>query len=85
MIHGMNMHLEDAIIALSLRIMFLSNGKIGQEGPSIVMEDLEHWLEFMISADFLLEAPQVSFLMCTLEILQNLFVVQVLALNFLLS
>ena len=52
MISGMNTLLKDAIIALSLRNMFLSTGKIGHEGPSIVLEDLEHWFEFTISADF---------------------------------
>ena len=52
MISGMNTLLEDGIIALSLRNMFLGISKIGHEGPSIVMEDLEHWLQFVISADF---------------------------------
>ena len=33
----------------------------------------------------MLEAPQVPFIMCTLEIPQKIFAVQVLALNFLLS
>ena len=44
MISGVNTLLEDVIIALSLRNMFLSIGKIGCEGPSTVLEDLEHWL-----------------------------------------
>ena len=35
MISGMSTLLEDVIIALSLRNMFLSIGKIGHEGPSI--------------------------------------------------
>ena len=52
MISGANTLLEDVIIALSLRNMFLSIGKIGHEGPSIVLEDLEHWFEFMIGTDF---------------------------------
>ena len=52
MIGGANMPLEDAIIALSLRNMFLSISKIGHEEPSIVLEDLENWLEFMIGTDF---------------------------------
>ena len=52
MISAVNMLLKDVIIALSLRNMFLSIGKIGHEGPSIVLEDLEHWGEFTISADF---------------------------------
>ena len=52
MISGVNMLLEDAIIALSLRDMFLSICKICHEGLSIVLKDLEHWFEFMIGADF---------------------------------
>ena len=52
MISGMNMLLEDAIIVLTLRNMFLSVGKIGHEGPSILLEDLELWLEFAIGRDF---------------------------------
>ena len=44
--------LKDAIIALSLRNMFLTIGMIGWEGPSIVLEDLEHWFGFAIGADF---------------------------------
>ena len=52
MISGLNMLLEDVIIMLSLRNMFLSIGKIGHEGPSIILEDLENWLEFMIGTDF---------------------------------
>ena len=51
MVSGTNMLLEDANIVLSLRNMFLSIGKIGHEGPSTVLEDLEDWLEFVISAD----------------------------------
>ena len=52
MISGMNMLLKDMIIVLSLRNMFLGIGKIGCEGPSIVLEDLEHWFEFAIGEDF---------------------------------
>ena len=52
MTSGANMLLEDAIIVLSLRNMFLSIGEIGHEGPSTILEDLENWLEFVISADF---------------------------------
>ena len=52
MISVMNTLLEDVIIALSLRIMFLSIGKIGHEGPSTVLEDLENWFEFAIGTDF---------------------------------
>ena len=52
MISGLNMLFKDAIIALNLRSMFLSIGKIGHEGPSTVLEDLEHWFEFAISTDF---------------------------------
>ena len=52
MISGANMLLKDAIIVLNLRNMLLSVGKIGHEGPSIVLEDLEHWFEFVIGADF---------------------------------
>ena len=49
MISGMDMLLKDVIIALNLRNMFLSIGKIGHEGPSIVLEDMEHWFEFTFS------------------------------------
>ena len=52
MISGVNMLLEDAIIALSFRNMFLSISKIGCEGPSTILEDMENWLEFMISTHF---------------------------------
>ena len=52
MINGMNILLKDAVIVLSLRNMFLSIGKISHEGPSIVLEDSEHWFEFMIGTDF---------------------------------
>ena len=52
MISGMNILLEDVIIVLSLRNMFLSVGKIGHEGPSPILEDLENLLEFMISTHF---------------------------------
>ena len=52
MISGSNMLLKHVVIVLSLRNMFLSIGKIGHEGPSIVLEDLEHWFEFAIGADF---------------------------------
>ena len=52
MVSSANMLLKDVIIALSLRNMFLSIGKIGYEGPIIVLEDSELWFEFVISADF---------------------------------
>ena len=52
MISGVNVLLKDAINALSLRDMFLSIGKIGHEGPSIILEDLKNWFEFVISTDF---------------------------------
>ena len=52
MISGADTLLEDAIIVLSLRNMFLSIGKIGHEGPSIILEGLENWLEFAISTNF---------------------------------
>ena len=52
MISGMNMFFKDTIIALSPRNIFLSIGKIGHEGPSIILEDLEHWFEFVIGTDF---------------------------------
>ena len=52
MICGTNMLLKDAIVVLSLRNMFLRIGKIGCEGPSIVLKDLEHWFEFVIGANF---------------------------------
>ena len=52
MIIGANTLLKDAIITLSLRNLFLIIGKIGCEGPSNVLEDLEHWFEFVISTDF---------------------------------
>ena len=51
MICVMNTLLEDTIIALSLRNMFLCVGKIGHEEP-IVLSDLEHLLEFVIGANF---------------------------------
>ena len=60
MICGVNMILEDAIVALSLRNMFLSVSKIGHQRPSPVLEDMENWLEFMIGAHFCdLEASPV--------------------------
>ena len=52
MISGTNMLLEDAIIALGFRNMFLSSSKIGHEGPSSVLWDVENWLEFVIGAHF---------------------------------
>ena len=52
MISGMNMLLRDMIVALSLRNIFLSFGKTGHEGPFIVLEDLQYWLEFSIGADY---------------------------------
>ena len=44
MISAVIMLLKDGIIALSLWNMFMSFGKIGHEGPSIVLEDIEHCL-----------------------------------------
>ena len=63
MISGVNMLLEDVIIVLGFRNVFLSIGKIGHEGPSTILEDLENWLEFSISTHFCdLEAsPVVQF------------------------
>ena len=52
MISGMNMLLEDVIIVLSFRNMFLSVSKIGCEGPSTVLEDVENWHEFTIGTHF---------------------------------
>ena len=52
MISGANMLLEDTIVALSFRNMFLSVSKIGHEGPSTVLEDMENWLEFAIVTNF---------------------------------
>ena len=52
MISGVNTLLEDAIVVLGLRNMFLSISKIGHEGPSTVLEDVENWLEFTISTHF---------------------------------
>ena len=52
MIGGMNKLLEDTIVMLSLRNMFLSISKIGHEGPSTVIEDVENWLEFTIRTHF---------------------------------
>ena len=52
MISGVHMLLEDEIIVLSFRNMFLSVSQIGHEGPSIIFDDLEHWFEFMIGTDF---------------------------------
>ena len=52
MISGTNMLLEDVIIALSFRNMFLGISKIGHEGPSTVLEDVENWFEFMIGIHF---------------------------------
>ena len=52
MISGANMLLEDMIIALGFRNMFLSVCKIGHEGPSTVLEDKENWFEFVICAHF---------------------------------
>ena len=52
MISGANMLLEDAIVALSFRIMFLGVSKIGRDGPSTILEDMENWLEFMIGTHF---------------------------------
>ena len=48
MISGVNMLLEDMIIALDFRNMFLSISKIGHEEPSTILEDVENWLEFMM-------------------------------------
>ena len=63
MISGTNIFLEDVIIALSYRNMFLSIIKNGHEGPSTVLEDEENWLEFMIGTQLChLEArPAVQF------------------------
>ena len=63
MISGVNMLLEDVIIALDFRNMFLSVSKIGHEGPFTVLEDMENWLEFAIGTIFChLEAgPAVQF------------------------
>ena len=58
MISGTNTLLKDAIIVLSLRNMFLSIGKIGHEGPSIIMEDLEHWFEFTTLVESVLKLYQ---------------------------
>ena len=52
MISHMNMLLEDTIIVLGFRNMFLSIGKIGHEGPSTVLEDMENWFEFVFCAHF---------------------------------
>ena len=52
MISGMNLLLEDAIIVLSFRNMFLSIGEIGCRGPSTIFEDVENWLEFLIGTHF---------------------------------
>ena len=63
LIRGMNTLLKDVIIELNLRNLFLSIGKIGREGPSIVLEVLEHWFEFRIDTDFfdLKAGPLVQF------------------------
>ena len=62
-ISDVNILLEDMIAVLSLRNMFLSVSKIGCEGPSTILEDMENWLEFMIGTHFCdLEAsPVVQF------------------------
>ena len=52
MISGTNTLLKDAIIVLCLKNMFLSIGKIGHEGSSVILDDLGHWFEFTIGADF---------------------------------
>ena len=53
MIYGVNMLLEDVIAALSfLQDMSLSVSKIGLEGPSTVLEDMEKCLECMIDTHF---------------------------------
>ena len=52
MISGANTLLEDTIVALSLRNMFLSISKIVHEGPSTILEDMEYWLEFAIGTHF---------------------------------
>ena len=52
MISDMNMLLEDVIVVLSVRNMFLSISKIGHEGPSTILEDVENWLEFAIGTHF---------------------------------
>ena len=52
MISGVNMLLENVIVVLSFRNMFLSISKIGQEGLSTVLKDVENWFEFMIGTHF---------------------------------
>ena len=52
MISGVYMLLENVIIALGFRNMFVSISKIGHEGPSTILEDVENWLEFMIHTHF---------------------------------
>ena len=63
MISGMNTLLEDMIIVLGFRNMFLSICKIDHEEPSTVLEDVENWLEFSISTHFphLEAGPAVQF------------------------
>ena len=63
MISGVNMLLEEVIIALSFRNMFLSIGEIGCEGPSTILEDMENWLEFSIGTHFhdFEDSPVVQF------------------------
>ena len=65
MICGMNMLLEDAIVVLSFRNMFQSVSKIGHEGPSTFLEDVENWLDLMIGTNIHdLEAGLVIQLYC---------------------
>ena len=52
MIGGMNTLFEDMVIVLGFRNMFLSISKIGCEAPSTILEDVEIWLEFVISTHF---------------------------------
>ena len=63
MISGAKILLEDVAIVFGFRSMFLSISKIGHKGPSSVLEDMEYWLEFVISTHLLhLEAgPAVQF------------------------
>ena len=69
MISGANMLLEDAIVVLSFRNMFLSVSKIGHEGPSTIMGDVENWLEFVIGTHFCdLEASLVIQLLVQIQL-----------------
>ena len=52
MISGVNMLHKNVVVALSFRNMFLSVSKIGCEGSSTILEDVENWLEFTIGTHF---------------------------------